>query len=120
MFVFVEGLYTRLSLLLCSLTHHLPFFRLITMADQDQAELNDTNQPEATVSPTTKSTTKKSKNKAAATPSTTDVPDGNNSATNQNNNVKSKFEFKNLFDPFYSIGSNRRFSTKFIKTNRFS
>jgi hypothetical protein len=91
MFVFVEGLFIRLSLLLYSLIyHHLLLDRFLTMADQDQAQSNNTDQTESTPSSKTKSTSKKSKNKPATTPKT-DVPDGNSSTTTDNNVIEKSF-----------------------------
>ncbi|CAM4893024.1 unnamed protein product [Rotaria socialis] len=62
------------------------------MAEQEQAELNNTSETEATVSETTKSKEKNSKEKvAAATDSTIDVIDGNSATAGQNinNNARS-------------------------------
>ncbi|CAF1236809.1 unnamed protein product [Rotaria magnacalcarata] len=62
------------------------------MAEQEQAELNNTNETEATVSETTKSKKKNSQEKvAAATSSTIDVIDGNSTTAGQNinNNARS-------------------------------
>ncbi|CAF3703590.1 unnamed protein product [Rotaria sordida] len=87
------------------------------MAEQEQAELKDTNQIESDVDQTTKSTQKKTKDKvtpvAASTAATTDVPDG----SGQNNNARSTESVQSLLKKIVlaeqaSVANNSRSAPK--------